>query len=110
MAKTSDGLWIIDADAKTLFANTAMAEILGVTIAEMIGESSFAYLYPEDVATAQRLFDGKRRGDSNPFHFRLRRKDGSAIWVDVQGTPLSNAAGDFLGIVGTFSVSNRTEW
>jgi PAS domain S-box-containing protein len=109
MAKQPDGLWIIDAEAKTIFANAAMAEILGSTMSEMIGQQSFTYLYPEDIAYAQRLFDGKRRGDSNPFHFRLRRKDGSAIWVDVQGTPLSNAAGEFLGIVGTFSVSDRAE-
>jgi PAS domain S-box-containing protein len=109
MAKQPDGLWIIDAEAKTIFANAAMAQILGTTSAELIGEPSFAYLYPEDVAAAQRLFDGKRRGDTNPFHFRLRRKDGSSIWVDVQGTPMSNAAGEFLGIVGTFSVSKGNE-
>ncbi len=100
MAKQPDGLWIID----------ALADILGTTMAGMIGESSFTYLYPEDVAAVQRLFDGKRRGDSNPFHFRLRHKDSSVIWVDVQGTPLSNAVGEFLGIVGTFSVSDRAEW
>jgi PAS domain S-box-containing protein len=54
----------------------------------------------------QRLFDAKKRGDINPFHFRLRCKDGSEVWVDVQGTPMYNAAGRFTGIVGTFSVSD----
>jgi PAS domain S-box-containing protein len=103
--KKLDGIWIIDAEAKTLYANAPMAEILGTTTAELIGQPSFSFLYPEDVPAAQRLFDAKQRGDSSPFHFRLRRKDGSAIWVDVQGTPMRNAAGEFLGIVGTFSVS-----
>jgi PAS domain-containing protein len=55
------------------------------------------------VDEAQRLFEAKVRGDTKPFHFKLRRKDGSAVWVDVQGTPLYNAAGVFIGIVGTFS-------
>jgi PAS domain S-box-containing protein len=104
MSNPPDGLWIIDEKAKTLYANIAMAEILGTTIADMIGQSSFDYLYPEDVADAGKLFDSKQRGDSNPFQFRLRRKDGSAIWVNVQGTPMKNAAGDFLGIVGTFTI------
>jgi hypothetical protein len=74
----------------------------------MIGQPSFTYVYPEDVGAAQRLYEGKKRGDSKPFHFKLRRKDGSAIRVDVQGTPLHNASGIFNGIVGTFTVSNLT--
>jgi len=106
MEKPSDGIWIIDDNGQTVFANQRMADILGTSPPEMIGQPSFAYVFPEDVAAAQRLFDGKKRGDINPFHFKLRRKDGSPVWVDVQGTPMYNAAGRFNGIVGTFSVSN----
>ncbi len=102
-----DGIWIIDAEACTVYANAAMGEILGEGARELIGQSSFAYLFPEDVSGAQALFESKQRGDKAPFHFRLRRKDGSSIWVDVQGTPMHNAAGEFLGIVGTFSVSAK---
>jgi hypothetical protein len=61
----------------------------------------------EDVDAAQRLFEAKKRGDTKAFHFKLRRKDGSAIWADVQGTPLRNAAGVFNGIVDTFSISTE---
>jgi len=105
MAKQADGVWIIDADAKTLYASEAMAQILGATTTEMLGKPSFAYMYPEDEAATQHLFDGKKRGDHKAFHFRLRRKNASPVWVDVQGTPMRNAAGDFVGIVRTFSVS-----
>ncbi|MEO8050609.1 MAG: PAS domain-containing protein [Acidobacteriota bacterium] len=104
--KPKDGIWIIDAGAVTVYASVHMAEIVGDTQAEMLGQPSFSYLYHEDVAAAQRLFDFKKRGDAGPFHFRLRRKDGSAIWADVQGTPMRNAAGEFTGIVGTFTVSS----
>jgi PAS domain S-box-containing protein len=41
-----------------------------------------------------------------PFYFRFRREDGSAIWVDVQGMPMRNVAGEFTGIVGTFRMSD----
>ena len=106
MEKHQDGIWIIDADGETMYANQRMAEILKTTPEEMVGHPSFAYVFPEDVAAAQRLFEAKARGDINPFHFRLRCKDGSAVAVDVQGTPMQNAAGKFKGIVGTFSVSD----
>jgi PAS domain S-box-containing protein len=108
MEALPDGIWIIDADAKTAYANERMAEILGTSPSEMVGLASFAYVFPEDVDAAQRLFDAKIRGDTKPFHFKLRRKDGAAVWVDVQGTPMHNAAGVFKGIVGTFSVSTES--
>ena len=107
--KEREGIWIINAEGKTTLANERMAEILGTAIPEMIGMPSFQYVFPEDAPAAQRLFNAKKRGDSKAFHFRLRRKDGSAVWVDVQGTPLYNAGGEFRGIVGTFGVSQESD-
>lgn len=101
-----DGIWIIDAEGRTVFANEVMAEILGTTAADLSGKDSFRYVFPEDLPAAQRLFAAKQAGSPAPFHFRLRRENGSSIWVDIQGTPLRNAAGQFTGIVGTFTVSN----
>ena len=100
-----EGLWIIDADASTVYANSAMCEILGAEASELIGAPSFDYIFPEDVDAARSLFESKQRGGMSPFHFRLRRKDGSEVWVDVQGTPMHGPAGEFLGIVGTFRVA-----
>ena len=105
VANSKDGVWIIDTDARTLYANSAMAEILGVAPTDLIGKSSFDYVFPEDLEGAKKLFESKRGGDINPFHFRLRRRDGSEIWVDVQGTPMHNLAKEFIGVVGTFAVS-----
>jgi len=105
-ANSKDGIWIIDSDARTLYANLAMAEILGVDTSELIGGYSFDYVFPEDFESAKKLFENKRGGDVNPFQFRLRRRDGSEIWVEVQGTPMRNMANEFIGIVGTFAVSS----
>jgi PAS domain S-box-containing protein len=106
MTDLVDGIWIINADASTLYANAAMCTILGVESSELAGKPSFDYIFAEDVEAAQKLFESKQRGDPSPFHFRLRRKDGSAIWVNVQGSPMRNVAGEFIGIVGTFRVAD----
>jgi PAS domain S-box-containing protein len=105
MSVAKDGIWIIDINGNTVYANERMAEILGTSPSAMIGQASFAYIYPEDQKAAQQLFEAKKDGGIDPFHFRLRRKDGTAVWVDVQGTPMYNATRKFTGIVGTFSVS-----
>ena len=97
------GIWIIDATGNTVFANERMAEILGVSISDMVGQSSFLYVFPEDLERAEKLFDRKKHRDSSPFEFRLRRGDGSAVRVHAQGTPMHDGGGKFLGVVGTFS-------
>jgi len=100
------GLWIIDAQGTTVYANEDMAKILGeANGADLIGKDSFRYVFAEDVDAARQLFDAKQAGNRSPFHFRLRRADGSAVWADVRGTPMHSAAGEFMGIVGSFTVS-----
>ena len=105
--KDEDGIWIIDNEARTLFANARMGEILGISAGELAGRQSFEYVFEQDAEAAQKLFDRKKSGEMNPFHFRLRRADGSAIWVDVLGTPMHGPEGSFLGIVGTFRVTSN---
>ena len=103
---TQDGIWIIDADGHTSYVNERMAEILGACRSEIVGRSSFDYIFPDDLQAAQHLFDAKRDGDIRAFGFKLRRKDGTAVLVEVQGTPMFSAAGAFKGIVGTFTISD----
>lgn len=101
-----DGLWIIDSSGATVYANEDMAEMLGTSVSDLLRKDSFLYVFPEDLGAAKQLFAAKQEGDRAPFHFRLRRVDGSPIWADVQSTPMRNAAGQFIGIVGSFTVSN----
>lgn len=108
MEDSRDGIWIIDEYAQTVYASDRMAEILGTTPGEMLGKPSFTYVFPEDAEAAKRLFESKKGGSPNPFRFKLRRKDRSSVWVNVQGLPMFNAAGRFNGIVGTFSVAKAS--
>ena len=105
MLRANEGIWIIDDRGNTVYANHRMGQILGVPPEEMMGKSSFEFVFPEDMNDAQRLFASKQRGDYEPFEFKLRRKDGASTHVRVQGTPLRNASGEFSGIVGTFTVA-----
>jgi hypothetical protein len=67
MNESQDGIWIIDADSKTILANARMAEILGASPDEMLGQPSFSYVFAEDVAAAQRCSKPKARGIQSHF-------------------------------------------
>jgi two-component system cell cycle sensor histidine kinase/response regulator CckA len=101
------GIWTIDAAGNTTFASEIMAEMLRTTVEDMIGKPSFQFVFPEDVETARELFEGKARGDTKPFEFRIRRADGTPAWVMIQGTPMRDETGRFLGIIGTFQAMHR---
>lgn len=105
MLRANEGIWIIDDRGNTVYANHRMGQILGATPEEMMGRSSFDFVFSEDLNDAQRLFALKQQGDYAPFEFRLKRKDGSSTYVRVQGTPLRNTSGEFSGVVGTFTVA-----
>lgn len=104
LSKHRAGIWIIDNQGNTTFANGRMAEILETTPEAMKGRPSFDHVFPEDVATAQKLFSAKQRGDMDPFEFRIRTAKNRAVWVEVQGTPMHDGNSTFQGIVGTFTV------
>ncbi len=103
-----DGIWVVDAQGQTIFNNPRMAEIVGAPSDSLAGQSCFACVFPEDLPEAQRRFAQGLGGKREPFDFRLRRNDGSAIWVSISCGPVSDAAGAAVGVLGLFAeISGR---
>jgi PAS domain S-box-containing protein len=102
-ARLRDGIWTINAEGRTVFANKPMVQMLGTTVSAIIGQSSFDFVFPEDAEAAKRLFEIKKGGDTQAFKFRLRRTDGSSVWAEISNTPMFSQSGEFQGIVGLFS-------
>ncbi len=70
------------ADGVVLYANSALAEVLGIPLSELIGRKA-AELY---VNLDDREFAVKelaRAGSLRDFEFQLRRADGSVVWVSL---------------------------
>jgi PAS domain S-box-containing protein len=107
-----EGIWVVDSEGKTLFSNRRMAEILGVDFESMPAQSCFGCVFPEELADAQRHFARALSGDSQPFDFRLRRGDGSPIWVSISCMPVRGVgpAAAPVGLLGLFSdISQRKQ-
>jgi PAS domain S-box-containing protein len=103
-----DGIWIVDPQGRTVFSNRPMAEILGIDFESMPGQSCFAYVYPDELVEAQLQFARGLAGDRPPFDFRLRRADGSPVWVSISCMPMLDDAGSLVGMLGLFAdISDR---
>jgi two-component system, cell cycle sensor histidine kinase and response regulator CckA len=102
-----EGIWIVNPEGQTIFCNERMAELLGTDIETLYRRSCFDPVFPEDLEDAQRRFTLQMEGSREPFDFRLRRTDGSPIWVSISCKPMYDDGGICIGLLGLFTDISR---
>ncbi|AEF99558.1 PAS domain S-box protein [Methylomonas methanica] len=93
----NEGIWSVDADLRTNFANAQMANMLGYSIEEMFGRSPEDFMFKEDLADQRRHMEARRQGVSEHYERRFRRKDGNELWAWVSATVIEDCNGCFMG-------------
>jgi PAS domain S-box-containing protein len=100
---TNEGVWLLDAAARTLYANDRMAELLGTTTADLHGRGVLDFVFPEDMAAARERIGRNLQGLEEQFDFRLRRADGGDMLVLACTSPMRDGDGLVVGTLGMFS-------
>jgi PAS domain S-box-containing protein len=95
-----EGIWVLDADGRTAFANSRMGEILGYGVEEMLGRPALEFVNPADRDLARARLAARAGGVSESYEMRFVRKDGRGVWVRVSGSPLKDEDGRFSGVLG----------
>lgn len=101
----NEGIWMLDAQLSTRFANHRMAELLRTTVEAMAGKSLFEFIFPEDIA-AKKVALARRLAAGNlaeRYESRYRRQDGSELLARVTTVPIFDQDGKFEGGVKWFS-------
>jgi two-component system cell cycle sensor histidine kinase/response regulator CckA len=94
---TSEGVWMYDPNGITTFMNKRMTEMLAITPEEGIGRSIYSFMDEVATAEAKLRMERRKRGLSERGEFRLKRSDGSDLWVTLHADPLFDAVGNFEG-------------
>jgi two-component system, cell cycle sensor histidine kinase and response regulator CckA len=103
-----EGIWVVSPQGRTIFCNERMAEILGTDVESLQRLSCFDPVFPSDLEEAQRQFGLQMAGGCQPFDFRLRRIDGSEVWVSISCRPMYDDGGVCSGLLGLFTdISER---
>jgi PAS domain S-box-containing protein len=97
---TNEGVWLLDAKLHTVYVNRQMAEMIGYEPPEIIGQSIFKFYFPEDISQKKQALERRQQGVREQFEERMRRKDGSELWVRISAIPLYNDGGQFDGALG----------
>jgi len=104
---TNEGVWLLDSTLHNSYVNRQMAEMLGYEPREMLGRSVFDFYFPEDVERKKQVLARRQQGLREQIEERLRRKDGSELWVRLAATPVFKDNGEFDGALAM--VSDITE-
>jgi PAS domain S-box-containing protein len=96
-----EGIWTIDADGYTTFVNPRMADMLGYTVEEMLGEHLFTFMDEAEVAKAVEYMERRQQGRHEQHEFEFVRKDGSSITTLMGTSPQFDAAGHYQGALAS---------
>ncbi|MEZ4669485.1 MAG: ATP-binding protein [Anaerolineae bacterium] len=87
MDSMGQGLTITNATGVFEYVNTAFARMVGRTADELVGTVPESIIHPEDAKEMQIGHELRQQGLSNRYEIRLRRADGSYIYVLITGVP-----------------------
>lgn len=105
-----EGIWAIDKDSYTTFANPRMAEMLGYTIDEMMGKHLFSFMDKRGVEIAQKLVNRRKGGIKEQHDFEFLRKNGTRLYATLATTPIFDDKGNYSGaIAGVIDISRRKQ-
>jgi PAS domain S-box-containing protein len=104
-----DGTWVIDAEGRTMYANRAVADLLGRTPEEVHSLSVFDALDSQGRKQFARHLKDLRRGDLHDQDVECLwvRKDGTRLWVLLRESVLRGPDGAIQGFL--HRVSDYTE-
>jgi diguanylate cyclase (GGDEF)-like protein/PAS domain S-box-containing protein len=98
-----EGIWEIDAAARTSFVNPKMARMLGYTIEEMLEQPLVAFMDEEGRTILERNIARRQQGLAERHEFKFIRKDGSDLWANLATNPIFDGDGSYRGALALVS-------
>lgn len=85
---THDGVWMTDREDRTIFANTALAGMLGLAPEELVGRRPTEFIDEAHAGIVQAAMSRRRTGVSERYEATLRRPDGTPLHLAISATPM----------------------
>ncbi|MDB4908621.1 MAG: sensor protein [Gemmatimonadetes bacterium] len=107
-----EGIWALDAVGVTTYANPRLATYLGFTPEELVGQSIFMFVAPEESFEIRNNFARQQRGIAERVERRFIRRDGSELWTLMSWSALRGPSGEVTGtlaLVSDITERRRTE-
>ncbi len=95
LADSMDDLVVLtDRSNRRLYVSPSVQRVTGYSVEEMLADGFRPRTHPEDLPRLEANLAANYRGESTQIEYRLRRKQGDYIWLDVRCKPIKNAVGE----------------
>ncbi|MBP6733008.1 MAG: PAS domain S-box protein, partial [Chitinophagales bacterium] len=104
----NEGIYCVNTNGEVVYANERFCKNLGYTVNEVLGQDIFSLLYnAENVALAKAKMELRKKGVSDSYDIQVKTKSGTPLWVRMNGKPLNDASGAFIGAIVVSTVINQ---
>jgi PAS domain S-box-containing protein len=104
---SKDLIALHEPDGSYTYVSGASSNLLGYEPKELIGVNTFTLIHPDDLRGPNIV----TLGDTQSIQFRMRRKDGSYIWVESHSEPIADKHGVITAVqTSTRDITTRKEF
>lgn len=100
---SNDGFWWEDKYGYVTEANEGTAKMLGYNQEELIGRHWKNFIDDEWLHVVYKQWKDHKGQKPNRYEMKLKKKDGSSIWVKISIASLINEEGDYTGTLIAFN-------
>ncbi len=101
----NEGIYCVNSNAEVVYANESFCKNIGYTVDEVMGKDVFQLLYKEPYTKIGRAkFELRKKGVSDSYDIQVTKKNGEGLWFRMNGKPLTDANGEFVGCVVICSI------
>jgi PAS domain S-box-containing protein len=101
-----EGIMMIDAQDRVVYANQRLVDIARCPLSDLIGAKPLAFVAPDSLELARANLSDRRNGSLNFADYKVMRGDGSELWALVTGKPVIQE-GHYVGTI--YAVTDISE-
>ena len=95
--ETRDGVWVLDADARTASVSGAVTELLGYSEEELRGRHPWEFTDDEGAAILRAGVARRQQGTTESYDAKWIARDGRTVWTLTSAAPILDEDGRFQG-------------
>ena len=96
-----EGIWTLDTEYRTSYVNRYMADMLGYTVEEMLGQPVLEFVVEDNHEDALASLAQRRQSRARVHDRQLRHKQGHIVWTLISSNPMNDEEGRFKGVLAT---------
>jgi len=96
----NEGIYCINSEGILVFVNERFCKMLGYKASDIIGKSIFDMMHGEEnIRITKAKLGLRKKGISDSYDIIMRKSNGESIWMRLNGKPVIDNSGEFMGVV-----------